>query len=461
MATAMTPMNFDYLLQTYALAYLRTGDPVTDMMIVSLVLYLSTSVLGKLRTVNWSSWIPILRNEQTFFIEEHVESQHQVFDSNDVFLMMQWYISTIENSKEGCFEVSKILARQTFISPAEGYVHKFNYSGFTINYSIEKLTKTIGKDKERSYRRIRLGVKANDADILQRFVAHVEEEYAKDVLVRKWKQSVWILKRDHSPYWRQRETDNNKTLDTLVLPRHQTKKLEDDVKNFLNGQSWYDRTGTPWRRGYMLVGNPGTGKTSIIGAVANTYKHDIYCLNLNLLHDDAELEEMISRIPSKSVITMEDIDCMTNVVHRRETPDVSIIDADEEGDDKSLLKRKPKGITLSGLLNVLDGFCVRHGIIVFMTTNHLEKLDPALIRPGRIDMILHLDYCTVEQIQDMYRLFFNADIPEAILDKLVDRIVSPAELSCIFQHHRPNPQKALEEVVKVTARERPDTEVAA
>lgn len=105
-----------------------------------------------------------------------------------------------------------------------------------------------------------------------------------------------------------------------------------------------------------------------------------------------------------------------------------------------------KTATLSGLLNQLDGVSSNHGRILIMTSNHADKLDPALIRPGRIDKQFHLTFCSKEQIVDFYKLFFGKDeeIPHGLLKQLPERVFTPAEVSNLFLMFRGDKQKAIE-----------------
>ncbi|XLR34858.1 hypothetical protein HN51_044173 [Arachis hypogaea] len=153
------------------------------------------------------------------------------------------------------------------------------------------------------------------------------------------------------------------------------------------GKSSNKRTGKAWKRGYLLYGLPGTGKSSLIAAMANYLNYDIYDLDLTGIYNNMNLKDLVLGMSNRSILVIEDIDCTIELENR-------------EGDKEAHRKQEPK-VTLSGLFNAIDGLwssCGEERIIVF-TTNHKERLDPALLRPGRMDMHIHLSYCTFSAFQ--------------------------------------------------------------
>lgn len=189
-------------------------------------------------------------------------------------------------------------------------------------------------------------------------------------------------------YWQSRGSFNPRKLDSVILPIGLTEKILEDAKKFLGSQDWYKSIGIPWHRGYLFSGVPGSGKTSLVSALAGELNMDIYLLNLagRGMSDD-KLEDLIGDVRPGSIVLMEDIDC---VVPDRE-------------------KKDDKGVTLAGLLNCLDGINSQEGCMVFMTTNYKEKLDSALIRPGRVDFQIEFGYATEDQIRRMYKRILQED----------------------------------------------------
>ncbi|KAL5713194.1 hypothetical protein ACHQM5_015296 [Ranunculus cassubicifolius] len=126
---------------------------------------------------------------------------------------------------------------------------------------------------------------------------------------------------------------------------------------------------------------PGTGKSSLIAAIANYLNFDVYDLDLTEIHQNSELRKLLVATANRSILVVEDIDCNINFQDR---------------EAESQRKNSNQKVTLSDMLNFIDGLwstCGDERIIIF-TTNHKDKLDPALLRPGRMDMHIKLSYCT-------------------------------------------------------------------
>ncbi|KAJ4912221.1 cytochrome BC1 synthesis [Raphanus sativus] len=173
------------------------------------------------------------------------------------------------------------------------------------------------------------------------------------------------------------------TFKTLAMDSDVKRSVMEDLDKFVKRSEYYKRVGKAWKRGYLLYGPPGTGKSSLIAAMANHLNFDIYDLELTAVEDNSELRRLLIDTGNRSILVVEDIDCSIALNNR----------TTDEGKPK---KSKNKKVTLSGLLNFTDGLwssCGDQRIIVF-TTNYKEKLDPALLRPGRMDVHIHMSYCT-------------------------------------------------------------------
>ncbi len=160
----------------------------------------------------------------------------------------------------------------------------------------------------------------------------------------------------------------------------------------------------PYHRGYLLYGPPGTGKTSLASAIAYGFGMSIYSINLNEFNDRT-LVTALNEVPPKSMILFEDIDCMRGGKARGaegEPPEriASALSSDGEGVADKM------GVTLSGLLNALDGFSAPEDVLFVMTSNKIESLDPTLLRPGRIDYRLFMGEASEGQKIEHYRRFF-------------------------------------------------------
>ncbi|XP_068311968.1 AAA-ATPase At3g50940-like [Pyrus communis] len=184
--------------------------------------------------------------------------------------------------------------------------------------------------------------------------------------------------------------DHPMTFKLLAMDTELKKAVLDDLNNFINGKEFYRRVGKTWKRGYLLYGPPGTGKSSRIAAMANHLNYDIYELDLTNVNSNSDLSKLLFSMPNQSIIVFEDVDCTIKLKNG-------------EPRDESWRNNNKTQVTLSGLLNFLDGFpscCGEERIIIF-TTNHKDRLDPALLRPGRMDMHIHMSYCTTSAFKQL------------------------------------------------------------
>lgn len=188
-----------------------------------------------------------------------------------------------------------------------------------------------------------------------------------------------------------------RALDSIVLERGQVARVIGDVAEFLESRAWYADRGVPYRRGYLLEGPPGCGKTSLAMAVASHYSRPIYALNLGSILSDDDLMDAVSAVPEYAVLLIEDIDATKVSAVRK-----------EEAGRSGTINVATREVTLSALLNCIDGAFAREGRILFMTTNHPDRIDPALLRPGRTDRREHLGLLGLAEVAELCARF----IPE-------------------------------------------------
>ena len=203
----------------------------------------------------------------------------------------------------------------------------------------------------------------------------------------------------YDDYWTCIEGYLPRRLSSVILKPGEKEHLLEDIERFRGSRERYQMLGVPYHRGYLFYGPPGTGKTSLVSAMAAHFGMSIYAVNL-IEFNDRSLKGAMNDVPQNSVILFEDIDAMRAGQRRNEGP-VSVSARTETA--------ATSGVTLSGLLNVLDGFHAPENVVFVMTTNRAEALDPALLRPGRIDYRLFLGEAAVSQKAELYRRFF----PEA------------------------------------------------
>ncbi|KAF8013025.1 hypothetical protein BT93_I1018 [Corymbia citriodora subsp. variegata] len=206
------------------------------------------------------------------------------------------------------------------------------------------------------------------------------------------------------------------TFETLAMEPNKKQEIMNDLKKFSEGKEYYTKVGKAWKRGYLLYGPPGTGKSTMIAAMANFLNYNVYDLELTAVKDNTELKKLLIETSSKSIIVIEDIDCSLDLTGQRKTKEKGEDDDDDDENDnpmKKMEKEEKKGskVTLSGLLNFIDGIwssCGGERIIIF-TTNHVDKLDPALIRRGRMDKHIEMSYCCFEAFKVLARNYLDID----------------------------------------------------
>eukprot|EP01111_Echinosteliopsis_oligospora_P015178 TRINITY_DN5909_c0_g1_i1.p1 TRINITY_DN5909_c0_g1~~TRINITY_DN5909_c0_g1_i1.p1 ORF type:complete len:467 (+),score=104.79 TRINITY_DN5909_c0_g1_i1:124-1524(+) len=191
--------------------------------------------------------------------------------------------------------------------------------------------------------------------------------------------------------------------ESLVLHGDMLSDVLSDCERFLRNEKWYQKRGIPYRRGYLLYGPPGNGKSSLVDVVAGYFSLNICVLNLTIKNvDDQTLALIISSAPENSILLLEDVDTIF-----------------QNRDDK---KEGRNNLTFSGLLNALDGLVAQKGRLLFITTNFIEKLDLALIREGRVDRKILIDNATKLQARQLFSQFYEIPIDDSLCDQFYSAI---------------------------------------
>lgn len=215
------------------------------------------------------------------------------------------------------------------------------------------------------------------------YLLQVLEDARDFALIEATGLQIYVASYD---YWRELGYFPRRPRESVVLPEGQFEALEQDVRTFLNRSDWYASMGVPYRRGYLLHGTPGSGKTSSILALASLLDTPLYILDLaSSMVTDSSLVALLNSVPTGAFVLIEDID------------------AAFDGRTKD---EASKSLSFSGLLNAIDGAASGFGRILFMTTNHLDRLDSALTRPGRCDVTQHYGPATAAQLEKLYLRFF-------------------------------------------------------
>ncbi|KAG8774144.1 hypothetical protein FRC12_002151 [Ceratobasidium sp. 428] len=257
---------------------------------------------------------------------------------------------------------------------------------------------------------LQISLLARNRDVINQLLREAKEAYTREDQNR-----VAIYTCDQYNCWHRSASRSKRPMSSIVLDTEIKDMIMEDAKDFMSSETWYADRGIPFRRGYLLYGAPGSGKTSLIHALAGELKLDVYVISLSRRgFDDAKLNEMISDLPPRAIALIEDIDAsFTTAVGVRGSGSTSNVGLG--GDDGG-------GVTLAGLLGAIDGVAAQEGRLLFATTNHVEVLDPALTRPGRMDVHVEFRLASKWQAKELFKSFFPASLPsdakpnEEILD---------------------------------------------
>ncbi len=276
-----------------------------------------------------------------------------------------------------------------------------------------------GKGMQRNKESFTLRIFSRDKDLARQLIEECRDKALPDdgkVDIRVASYGYWGLGTRIRP----------RPLGSVILDGSQAEELLADMKEFLASQVWYHDIGVPYRRGYLLYGPPGNGKTSVVKALAGELGMSIYLLMLSDPEmNDNRVNDLLAKVPDRSIVLLEDIDCA--FVKRKRS-------SGKEG-----------GLTFSGLLNAIDGVASAEGRLIVMTTNHLDKLDAALIRPGRADVKLFFGNATADQARRLFERFFprHGHRAEDFAGRIEDRRYSMATLQDYLMLHRRDPDQAV------------------
>lgn len=240
--------------------------------------------------------------------------------------------------------------------------------------------------------------------------------------VRVWKrlkltQITEVIRPNPKHNWQYNALRPHRPMSSISLDQASKIKIIQDFNEYIHPATarWYAARGIPYRRGYLLHGPPGTGKTSFSFALAGLFGLDVYSLSLNETGmTDTILCDLFSRLPLRCIILLEDIDSAG--LHREGHGAASLITANAlspsetdfaEEENTQPTSQDKSSVSLSGLLNAIDGAASTEGRVLIMTSNRPETLDKALIRPGRIDFQVYFGLATHDQIEQIFTRMYS------------------------------------------------------
>jgi hypothetical protein len=318
------------------------------------------------------------------------------------------------------------------------------------------------------------------------FVQELSQRYIRAITVPHVERRYIYSLAEDKESWSKYRFSTTKTFDNLFFDGKD--KIVQKIDFFMTQREWYEKNGIPYTLGIGLYGPPGTGKTSFIKALAKYMNRHLVTVPLKYAKTKRVLEESYLEsnydgdtcVPfSQKIMVIEDIDCIGDVVLQRKPKEV--ITKEDEHDDESsdfsgseIVRSKPgkerrrsskqerrkkdttvvdnvfdapNAVTLDDLLNLIDGIYETSGRVLVITSNFYDKLDSALVRPGRIDITLRLDNASRHCIGEMYTKYYGKTLDDETLQKIPDRLHSSASIVNIYVSHPNDPELFLQEIM--------------
>jgi chaperone BCS1 len=222
----------------------------------------------------------------------------------------------------------------------------------------------------------------------------------------------YVYTRDKD-YWKRRMRTTNRPLKSVVINHEIKSSIQKNIEFFKENEEWYVKRGLNYKQTYLFHGRPGTGKTSLIKSLASYYNKNLCVLDLNNCTNNS-FESALMEIPKDAIIVIEDIDSSNATKERGSDSEENYF------------------LSLGTILNTLDGVISLNNTLIFLTTNHPEKLDPALVRKGRIDYIYEIPYLSNKEIKE----YINLVYPDENVDKYDFQDIAGCNIQSLFLEHK-------------------------
>ncbi|XP_045809839.1 AAA-ATPase At3g50940-like [Trifolium pratense] len=341
----------------------------------------------------------------------------KLFDQNNILVAFDGKQAVVDEF-EG-IEIKWIIIEKTKNRPLEDPSNELYY---------DEMYENMPREYESQGNRFVLSFDEKHRDkVMEKYIPHVLSTYEAIISERRSLQ----IHSSQSGCWMRSNFNHPASFDSLALDPDLRKTVTDDLDRFLRRKKIYKKVGKPWKRGYLLYGPPGTGKSSLIVAIAKYLKFDVYDLDLSSVHSNFELTTMLRGTSNRSIIVIEDIDCNKEVLDRSKFadmyPDMDFLDRVAKGGNSANSGK----FTLSGLLNYMDGLwacCGEERILIF-TTNHKDKIDPALLRPGRMDMHIELSYLKAKPFRILASNYLDIEEHHHPLLEQVDELLDKMDVT--------------------------------
>ena len=488
----MDPREILQTLKLNSLMNFKTGDPTTDLIIslvftsfvgaffnymVNILDYINISSIiqflkgrmaseitieGKriFRSNNWSSNVSTIWSRRFEAIWDHINNDLNYQGITSLKEMIGSIDTDVDNTKDNnIFIVDQNLASFALDSDKKIFA---NVKSSDNTGDSDKMIEVTGKVETIKISIYSYKLSLSDIkDFIEKLTKKYNNKLEQSRLNNKYIYSLNYQSSNEDGRkitWQERPFISTRRFDNLYFDEKDN--LIKKIDFFMNNKEWYEKEGHPYTLGIGLSGPPGTGKTSIIKCIANKLNRHLIQIPLNKIQNEedfykAYFESTYSKKNcdntidfNNKIIVFEDVDCMTDLVLDRENKKQNTTDTTDTLDNMAVLEslvvdmasskdKNTKGsfkkdntckLTLSFILNLLDGLDENHGRILIITSNYYDKIDKALIRPGRIDLQVEMKNASLNTIKEMYTHYYNSKIPAKYLSQMRDEIVSPAEL---------------------------------
>jgi len=360
-------------------------------------------------------------NKMWLCIKKNLTTTVTLSSSSESFhLFLKWYQQEGYAKKGRYVKISNGMYGNDSMVKSIGYgTHYFWYNSRLIVLTMNN-TAVSGTDRERDD--ITLVTLGRSHKIFDKIFDQVTEEK-----LDKHKQ---VIMKFIEKWWERSSEQRPRKLDSIFLCKGIKEKIEKQLIDFQKREEWSLDHGIPYQLGILLYGPPGTGKSSIIKALANHFRYPMHILSSSRL---ASLENAMFTLPEKAMIILEDID-------------TEIATSSRENSKQDVSKKNTllSFTNLSDILNAIDGIHSVHGRILIATTNHLDQIDAALLRPGRIDLKIKIDFADNFVVEQFFKSFYpDFNFPDHFN---IRKKISSAYIQNLILNNLQNPQKVIKEL---------------
>ncbi|GJN23877.1 hypothetical protein PR202_gb11567 [Eleusine coracana subsp. coracana] len=419
--------SFHNAVESYKSAITTAASVATSLMLMRGVL--NELVPPEVRTMLFSR-LGNLRSRMSMQHTIVIDQKIDAFTNNHIYTAVKTYLATRINTNinmQQRLHVSSMNENEKMlVSMAEGEEMVDMYDGTEFKWCLRVQVNPVKRDSSNDDNESQQEVRSFELSFHKKHKEKALKSYLPFVVstakaIKDQERSLQLYTNQYSN-WVPVDFHHPSTFDTLAMDRKLKQSIIDDLNRFINRKDYYKRIGKAWKRGYLLYGPPGTGKSSLVAAIANHLRFDIYDLELTEVEINLELMMLFTGMSDRSILVVEDIECTIEIKER------------ESSEAHSSEEMKERKVTLSGLLNFVDGLWSTsgEGRIIIFTTNYKERIDPALLRPGRMDMHIHMGYCTPESFRilanNYHSIEYHATYPK--IEELIKEVmVTPAEVA--------------------------------